>query len=65
MKGLLQKREKAVLGDVEISWPEIVSEKFDSKQMKRNEPELYERYVYKVQYRKFAVKNRKGAKADE
>lgn len=65
LKGLLQKHEKAVLGAVEINWPEIVSEKFDSKQMKRDEPELYEQYVYKVQYRKFAVKCRKGAKTDE
>lgn len=65
LKGLLQKHEKAVLGDTEICWPEIVSEKFDSKQMKRDEPELYEQYVYKVQYRKFTVKSRKGAADDE
>lgn len=59
LKALMQKHEKATLNGAEISWQEIQSEKFDSKQLKRDEPEIYEQYAYKVQYRKFSVKQRK------
>lgn len=59
LKSLLQNHEKAVLGNIEISWPEIVTEKFDSKQMKRDEPEMYAQYVYRIRYRKLSVKSNK------
>ena len=60
LKALLQNHGKAVLGNVEIHWPMIVSEKFDSKQLKIDEPELYAQYAYKTSYRKFSVKESEG-----
>lgn len=62
LKALLQNRGKAVLGHITVCWPEIVSEKFDSKQFKIDEPEMYEQYMYKTQYRKFTVQTQKGGK---
>lgn len=60
LKALLQNRGKAVLGGATVCWPEIVKENFDSKQLKIDEPEMYEQYMYKTQYRKFTVQVQEG-----
>ena len=60
LKVLLQNKEKGVLGQTEVIWQEIISERFNTKELKRDEPELYEQYAYKMRYRKFSIKQRKG-----
>lgn len=64
LKALLQKHTKAVLGSSTVRWSEVTAERFDSRQLKRDEPEVYEQYTYKVRYRKFSVNSGKGVKVD-
>ena len=56
LKQLMGSNEKAYIGKTEISWPNIVSQRLDSKRLKMDEPELYERYSNESQSRRFSVK---------
>lgn len=56
LKLLMGSNEKAYVGKTEISWPNIVSHRIDSKRLQMNEPELYEQYLNESQYRRFEVK---------
>ena len=56
LKLLMGSNEKAYVGKIEISWPNIVSQRLDSKRLKMDEPELYERYSNESQSRRFSVK---------
>lgn len=56
LKLLMGSNEKAYVGKTEISWPNIVSRRIDSKRLQMNEPELYEQYLNESQYRRFEVK---------
>jgi len=55
---------KAMLGDNEtgicqgrtVTWKSIDSERFDSKKLRAEMSELYEKYVNKTSYRRFSIK---------
>ena len=55
---------KEMLGDNEngtsenriISWKSIFQERFDSKSLKAEHPDLYKKYVNRISYRKFSIK---------
>lgn len=56
LKAMLMDAETGTIGDREVSWKNIRSERLDSKQLKENEPELYKDYTYTTTYRKFSIK---------
>ncbi|MDJ0305108.1 lambda-exonuclease family protein [Dehalobacter sp.] len=56
IKGLMGNYEIAVAGDRLISWKNIVTEHFDSKLLKIEQPEIYEKYLGKTNYRRFSIK---------
>ena len=56
LKLLMGSHEKAYIGKTEICWPNIVSQRLDSKRLKVDEPELYERYSNESQSRRFSIK---------
>lgn len=55
---------KEMLGDNEngtsenriISWKSIFQERFDSKSLKAEHPDLYKKYVNRISYRKFSIR---------
>lgn len=55
---------KEMLGDNEngtsenriISWKSIFQERFDSKSLRAEHPDLYKKYVNRISYRKFSIK---------
>jgi putative phage-type endonuclease len=56
LKAMLMDAEVGIIQDREVSWKNIRSERFDSKELKTNEPELYKDYTYTTAYRKFSIK---------
>lgn len=56
LKAMLMDAETGTIRDREVIWKNIRSERFDSKQLKINEPELYQDYSYTTTYRKFSIK---------
>jgi predicted phage-related endonuclease len=53
---MLMDAEVGAIRDREVIWKNIRSERFDSKELKLNEPELYKDYTYITTYRKFSIK---------
>jgi putative phage-type endonuclease len=56
LKAMLMDAEVGAIRDREVIWKNIRSERFDSKELKLNEPELYKDYTYTTTYRKFSIK---------
>lgn len=56
IKAMMGENEKAFAGERIITWKTIHSDKFDSKRFAKDHPELYNQYVKKSSYRRFAVK---------
>lgn len=56
LKAMLMDAEVGAIRDREVIWKNIRSERFDSKALKTNEPELYKDYTYTTTYRKFSIK---------
>lgn len=56
LKELLGDYEKAKCLKYTISWKPIVTERFDSKSFKEQEPELYARYVKSSTSRRFSIR---------
>lgn len=56
LKAMLMDAEAGTIHDREVNWKNIRSERFDSKELKLNEPELYKDYTYTTTYRKFSIK---------
>jgi predicted phage-related endonuclease len=56
LKAMLMDAEVGTIRDREVIWKNIRSERFDSKELKLNEPELYKDYTYTTTYRKFSIK---------
>lgn len=48
--------ELAKISDRKVSWKSINSTRIDSKSLKKDHPEIYERYAKKSSYRRFVVK---------
>lgn len=48
--------EKAIIGDHVANWKGITSNRFNSKQFKKDYPDLYKEYVNQTSYRRFTLK---------
>lgn len=48
--------DKAKCYDHSISWKRVTSERFDTKALKENEPELYQKYVKSSTSRRFTLR---------
>lgn len=48
--------QKATLGETEIKWTVVNTNRFDQKQFKKDHPELSEKYIKPSQSRRFAIK---------
>lgn len=48
--------DKAKCYDHSISWKKVTSEKLDTKALKENEPELYQKYVKSSTSRRFTLR---------
>ena len=56
LKAMLTDAETGIVGGRIVMWKNVRSEKLNSKELKINEPELYNDYAYISAYRKFGVK---------
>ena len=59
LKILIGDNESAVISDKIISWKNISSDRLDTKRLSLELPEIYDKYLNKTAYRRFAVKSRK------
>ena len=55
MKHSLGENEIGLVGGYRISWKLVSSTRFDSTRFKHDNPELYDQYATRSQYRKFSV----------
>ena len=55
LKQFIGEYQRASFLDREIKWSRIESEKFDSKKLKEEHPELYKKYIKKSVYRRFSA----------
>lgn len=56
LKAMLGEAEKGFVYDRKVSWTNVESTRFDSKEFAKNEPDLYEKYAKKSNYRRFSIK---------
>ena len=56
LKSMLESAESGRVMDRIVIWKNVRSERFNSKELKEREPELYRDYVYTTTYRKFIIK---------
>ncbi|KUG04018.1 protein gp47 [hydrocarbon metagenome] len=53
---MLGENETGIIADRKITWHEIKTERFDSKLLKAESPDIYDRYVTSSSYRRFQIK---------
>jgi predicted phage-related endonuclease len=56
LKELLGDNEAGNIGNDSIAWKTVTQERFDSKLLESERPELYRQYIRKTSYRRFTVK---------
>jgi putative phage-type endonuclease len=56
LKELLGDNETGTIGNDSIVWKTVAQERFDSKLLESEQPELYRQYIRKSSYRRFNVK---------
>lgn len=56
LKAMLESAESGKVMERIVIWKNIRSERFNAKELKEKEPELYEDYAYTTTYRKFSIK---------
>lgn len=56
LKSLMEDNEIAVINNSKITWKSSVSERIDSKKLKEEQPEIYNKYLKKVNMRRFIIK---------
>ena len=56
VKALMEDKPKAFIFDRNVSWTNVVSNKFDSKSFKEEHPDLYKQYTKPTAYRRFQIK---------
>lgn len=56
LKAMLESAESGRVMERIVIWKNIRSERFNSKELKQREPELYKDYSYTTTYRKFSIK---------
>lgn len=55
LKRLMKEAEVGTVGERKISWKEISKSSLDSKKLKTEQPEIYNRYLAQSSYRRFSV----------
>ena len=60
LKLLIGENESATVADRVISWRNVTSERFDSKRLAYEMPEIYSQYLNQSSYRRFTIKSKKG-----
>lgn len=56
LKGLLGEAELGIIGDRQVTWKTIKSERLDSKALRADHPEIHKKYVKESSYRRFSIK---------
>jgi len=56
LKNLLGDKERGSVGDRSVFWQEVSTERFDSKLLKAEQPEIYSQYIKPSSYRRFQIK---------
>ena len=55
LKDLMKEREIGLAGERKVTWKTVVSNRLDSKLLKANEPEMFEKYAKESKCRRFSV----------
>ena len=56
LKEMLGENEVRIIGKNVVTWKSISQERLDSKTLKSENPELYQKYATTTNYRRFSVK---------
>lgn len=60
LKAMLGYNEYGSIENRMVAWKNIEMTRFDSKQLKKEEPELYEKYLKTTKFRKFSIREQGG-----
>lgn len=56
LKSLMEDNEVATINNLTITWKSSVSERIDTKKLKEEKPEIYNKYLKKINMRRFMIK---------
>lgn len=56
LKSLMEDNEVAIINNSTITWKSSVSERIDTKKLKEEQPEIYNKYLKKINMRRFMIK---------
>jgi len=56
LKAMLGEHERGISGSRTVSWKSVLSEKFNSKALKEEKPDIFSQYISQSSYRRFSVK---------
>lgn len=56
LKSLMEDNEVATINNLTITWKSSVSERIDTKKLKEEQPEIYNKYLKKINMRRFMIK---------
>lgn len=56
LKQLMEDNEVAIINDSKITWKSSVSERIDTKKLKEEQPDIYNKYLKEVKMRRFMIK---------
>lgn len=65
LKAILGEAERGFLDDYVISWPSVTSRRLDTKALKTDCPEIYEKYLKTTSSRRFTIKKMKRKEIEE
>lgn len=57
LKAMLGENETGIIENKIVTWKNIVSERIDSKKLKKDNPDIYLKYIQQSGYRRFAIKH--------
>ena len=52
----MEDNEVATINNLTITWKSSVSERIDTKELKEEQPEIYNKYLKKINMRRFMIK---------
>ncbi len=55
LKEMLGNNETGTIGDIKVAWKTVSQERFNSKLLKSERPEIYSEYASKTTYRRFSI----------
>ena len=56
LKSLIEENEVATINNSTITWKSSTSERIDTKKLKEEQPEIYNKYLKKINMRRFVIK---------